>query len=227
MEYLSVIMGLLLAWPTIVLAEPTALQLEMLEDSLEEEARETLWHFQAGVFYRLGGNRFFPSESSSMMASADISCLKFDRTRSAWGLGIHGTFCDKPGGGLRLGPRALYRIPLSKPTGSFLQASTGLYLVGYNNSLRDTQHEAILNFPGYFLETEYGINNNYSVVLGAEVLPTNIFENESATPTDNQITTNYWGGVRVGQESMIIPLLVVGILVGIAIVGIANSGIAT
>lgn len=61
------------------------------------------------------------------------------------------------------------------------------------------------------------------MIPGAEILPTDIFENEYATPTDNRRTANYWCGVKFGQESMVMPLIVVGILIGLGLVGMVNA----
>ncbi len=215
MKYLSVLMGLLFLYPTIVLAEPPTL--ELVEDSLEEELLETSLYFQTGLFYRLGGNQFLENDlPSSVMGTLDFSFLRLDPNRSTWGWGIHSAISNDESGGFRFAPKTIYRIPFSKPTGSFFETSAGVYLLAIN----DLHGYGRLNFPGCFAEAGVG-RNHVSIVLGAESFPTENF----SEPKTSGLTTNYWLGLKASQEYGLVTLGATGIVIGLLLIAIGNSGI--
>ncbi len=215
MKYLTVLMGLLLLYPTIMLAEPPAF--ELVEDSLEEEPLKTSLYFQTGLFYRLGGNQFIEDNfPSSLMGTLDFSFLKLDPNQPTWGWGIHSAISNDESGGLRFAPKTIYRIPFSKPTGSFFETSAGVYLLAIN----DLHGYGKFNFPGCFAEAGLG-RNHVSIVLGAEAFPTENF----SEPKTSGLTTNYWVGLKASQEYGLMTLGATGIVIGLFIVGLANSGV--
>ena len=215
MKHLSVLMGLLFLYPAIVLAEPPIS--ELVEDSLEEEPLETSSYFQTGLFYRLGGSQFIDNTlPSSLMMTLDFSFLKLDPNQPTWGWGIHSAFSNDESGGMRFAPKAIYRIPFSNPTGSFFETSAGVYFL----VIDDLDGSGRLNFPGCFAEAGVG-RNHVSIVLGAEVFPTENF----SEPKTSGSTTNYWLGLKASQEYGLVTLGATGIVIGLFIVGLANSGI--
>lgn len=217
MKYLSIIVliGFFLLCPSIVLAEPIGV--ESLEDSLVVEPIETSLYFQTGLFYRLGGNEFIENPyPPSVLGTIDISFLKLDPTRPTWGWGIHSAISDNNEGGLRFAPKAIYRVPFSRPTGSFFEASGGMYFLAIN----DLEGTGRLNFPGYFAEAGLG-RNHVSIVLGGEAFPAENFEG----PTTQGVQTNYWLGVKASQEYGLLTLGATGIAIALLAVAIVNSGI--
>lgn len=215
MKYKSVLMGLSLLLPSIGLAQPVVS--EPAVDSLVEEPLKTSLYFQTGLFTRLGGHYFVQNvDESSAMAAIDISFLKLDPNQPTWGWGIHSVLSNENDGGLRFAPKAHYRIPFSKPAGSFFEASAGLYLLAIN----DFHGRGNLNLPGYFAEAGLGINH-FSVVLGAEAFPAENFEE----PDPNGLTTSYWVGLKASQGHGLVALGTMGILLGLAVMAIGNSGI--
>lgn len=219
MKLLGVLVGLFLLWPTLALADPDpgTLDPEVNDTGADNGPRGIMWNLQAGVFMRLGGNRYRES-SGSVMGTLDLSWLKWDRKQWTWGLGIHGAFSDD--GGPRFAPRALYRIPLDKP-GSFFQASGGVYVAAIDQEMNNLgQNTTRLNLPGCFLEAEYGYNDWFSLVFGAEALPLDIYapgeySTDMATPVDNTTITNFWFGAKGGQVIGLGAIIVAGILVGL------------
>ncbi len=215
MKYKRMLMGLLFLLPSISLADPMVS--ELVVDSLEEVPLKTSLYFQTGLFYRLGGHYFVRNfEESWVMAAVDVSFLKLDPNQPTWGWGIHSVISNVNDGGLRFAPKAHYRIPFSKPAGSFFEASAGLYLLAIN----DFNDRGRLNLPGYFSEAGLGINH-FSVVLGAEAFPAENVEE----PDPNGWTTSYWVGLKASQGHGLVVLGTMGVLVGLAFIAIANSEI--
>ncbi len=219
MKIAGVLVGLFLVWPILALADPDpgSLEPEVNNISPDNDSPGIMWNLQAGVFLRLGGNRYRES-SSPVMVTLDLSWLRWDRQHPTWGLGIHSAFSDD--GGPRFAPKALYRIPLDKP-GSFFQASGGVYLAAIDQEMNNWgQNTTRLNLPGYFLEAEYGYNDWFSLVLGAEALPLDIFASsgspaDTANPIDNTTITNFWLGAKGGQSLGLGLIIAAGLLVGL------------
>lgn len=199
-------------WPALGIADPPTGIPEVDAVGVEDYAPGIMWNLQAGVFIRLGGNRY-REPSSSAMGTLDLSWLKWDRQHWTWGLGIHTAYSDD--GGPRIAPKGLYRIPLGKG-GSFFQTSGGVYVAAIDQEMFNPgQYTTRLNLPGYFLEVEYGPTDWFSLVLGAEALPLDIFApgiwaTDAAIPIGNTTITNFWLGAKGGQN---IGLVMIGVTV--------------
>ena len=191
----------------------------------EDDAPGIMWNVQAGVFLRLGGNRYRES-AGSYMGTLDLSWLKWDREHRTWGLGVHGALSDD--GGPRFAPKALYRIPLKRP-GAFFQTSMGVYLVAIDQEMNNPdRHMTRINLPGYFLETELGYNDSFSVVAGAETLPLDIYglgvySAEGATPSGNTAITNFWLGAKGGQVPGLVVIGIAGLVLAICAASFPSS----
>ncbi len=218
-KILRVLVFLFLLSPSFVFGDPeTEDQMSAEKNAIGEgDSPGISWNIQAGVFYRIGGERYRES-SGSAMGTIDLSWSKWDKKSWTWGLGIHSAFSDD--GGPRFAPYGLYRTPLGQGS-SFFQVSGGVYVAAIDQEMNNPdQNTTRLNLPGYFLEAEYGVTDWLSLVLGGEALPVDIYDSgeystDSATPVDSTINTNIWLGAKAGKLIGLGAIIAAGLLVGI------------
>lgn len=154
---------------------------------------------------RVGGDRLSNSNTFKLLVTLDLSRSQWQRSRQAWGLGLHAAFSNDAGP--RFAPRVHWRMPLgSGPT--FLQAAAGVYLLAFDREMNGTPL-ARLDLPGHLLEVEWGSNEVGSFFASAEFLPIGLYEDslgclsdctEGATPISSTSITNYSLGMKFGGK---------------------------
>jgi len=179
-------------------------------------------HLQVGAFHRLAAN-ILTEKTQSYLFTADLSGLRWSRTESTWGLGVHFAYDDD---GHRLGVKGLWRTPLKRGTWSYLQVSPGIYVSATDNSLTS-------RFPGFFLEAELGLAREFALVVVGEARPyedLTVYHGDpynwiayNETKQSGTATALYVGG-KVGQMGAV-AVAVAGLIAAIVVgVSLASSG---
>lgn len=189
-------------------------------------AHPAAWKFQVGAGWRVGGERV-RDDAGESYAGLDLSWSKWQRNRSAWGLGLHGAFSDD--GGPRFAPRLHWRTPLGSGR-TFVQAAGGVYLVAIDKEMSGPPLSRI-NLPGWFGEVELGVSEAFSVVAGIESLPVDLFaddlgyfeETEDATPIASSTIKNLWLGARAGGKAGVLVTLAGAAAVGILAAALSSG----
>lgn len=169
-------------------------------------------HFQAGAFTRLTTNIQYEGVSNYLV-TADLVGLKWSRTVSTFGLGLHFTFDEN---GHRLGIKGLWRTPLTRGRAQYLQFAPGVYV-------SSTGDNYTFSKPGYFFEAELGLVKYFAIVAALEVLPMGEqevgWDHDTWEPIygEGGTATSTYLGAKVGQWPGAVATLVGVVVAGVVV----------
>jgi len=169
-------------------------------------------HFQVGAFYRFAES-VSEEKKQTYLATGDLSWLRWSRTESSWGLGLHFAFDDRSH---RLGVKGLWRTPLKKGTWMYFQLAPGIY-VGATDDAYDPKS------PGFFLEAELGLARAFALVVKGEVIP---YKNRTvgySQPKESGTATALFVGAKAGQEGAMAITVIAAIVGIVAMISFASS----